>query len=176
MPRFQGTVAIRQTESGASEDVAVSARGANQSMEFSRTRSLGSCLQLPREQLRCFPVSHVQHDRHRITMGQKLPAKNADVKKWLDFVEIARKTALESTRCCGICPYVQYKKYRRWGIFGRKSPTGGSDFWLQIRSKLSCTPTRATGRSAGFLLLGVGVLSGLARVFFLLPGLSTVLL
>ncbi len=70
-------------------------------MEFSRTRSLGSCLQLPREQLRCFPVCHVQHDRHRITMGQKLPAKNADVKKLLDFVEFSQGFALEATRYSG---------------------------------------------------------------------------
>jgi len=70
-------------------------------MEFSRTRSLGSCLQLPEKQLRCFLVSHVQHDRHRITMGQKLPAKNADVKKLLDFVEFAQRIALEATRYCG---------------------------------------------------------------------------
>jgi hypothetical protein len=47
VPSFRGEVATRQTESGASKEVAVSARGVNQSMEFSRTRSLGSCLQLP---------------------------------------------------------------------------------------------------------------------------------
>jgi hypothetical protein len=34
-------------------------------------------------------------------MDQKLPAKNADVKKLLDFVEFAQKTALEATRYSG---------------------------------------------------------------------------